>query len=436
MTAASTTGLLSLFLVDLVDMYWLSLLGDIELTAAIGFSASILFFTLSICIGLSIGCAAMVSQGIGRNEVDNTKNLVVHLLCFIGLITALVAAIVISFNPWFLHWLGAKTAAHNYSMQYLNIILPSMPILALAMAANGVLRAAGKAKAAMWITLIGGGVNAALDPLLIFTFDMGIRGAAWATVAARLAMVAYGFYLIFKQFDLVGKFNINKFYHDIKHYMGTAFPAVLTNLSTPIGVAYVTAVLASYGDSVIAGNTVVSKLQPLAFAGLFALSGAIGPIAGQNFGAIQFDRVRETLNKSLLFVFYYSFVACALLFLCTELIISSFKANAESADLIRWFCYGLSTMFIFNGATFVTNAMFNNLKAAPLATTFNFSKATIGTIPFAYFGAQIAGPFGVLVGIYLGAVIIAVAGIWVAYWHINRLEKKHFTVEATGTAAS
>ena len=202
MTSASTAGLLSLFLVDLVDMYWLSLLGDVELTAAIGFSASILFFTLSISIGLSIGCAALVSQGIGQKDFENTKNLVVHIFLFIVTITSLIAALVVMLNPSLLRALGANIGAFQYALEYLTIILPSMPLLALAMACNGVLRAAGRASAAMWLTLVGGIVNAVLDPLLIFSFELGIQGAAWATVAARVAMLIFGFYLVFKRFEL------------------------------------------------------------------------------------------------------------------------------------------------------------------------------------------------------------------------------------------
>ena len=424
MTAASTAGLLSLFLVDLVDMYWLSLLGDIELTAAVGFAASILFFTLSLSIGLSIGCAALVSQGLGRNDVENTKNLVVHIFIFIIFLSSVIAALTLVCTPVFLKALGAGERSHQFAWQYLSIVLPSMPLLGIAMAGNGVTRAAGKAKAAMWITLVGGIVNAALDPLFIFYFEMGIRGAAWATVISRAAMVGYAAYLLFKKFNLIGKWNRSKFKEDIHHYIKIAFPAMLTNLSTPIGVAYITAVLANFGDSVIAGNTIVSKLQPLAFAGLFALSGAIGPISGQNFGANKFDRVRETLTKSMLYILAYSLIACGILYLCTDYIIIAFKAEGDAALLIQWFCFGISTMFIFNGMTFVTNAMFNNLNAATLATTFNFSKATIGTIPFAYFGAKLYGPLGVYVGTYIGAVLIALIGLIFAYWHINRLEQK------------
>jgi Na+-driven multidrug efflux pump len=90
-----------------------------------------------------------------------------------------------------------------------------------------------------------------------------------------------------------------------------------------------------------------------------------------------------------------------------------FQASPEAADLIRWFNYGLSLMFIFNGMTFVTNAMFNNLGAPKVSTIFNVSKATVFTIPFVWVGAQMGGAPGILAGQAVGAIVVALAG-W--YW--------------------
>jgi Na+-driven multidrug efflux pump len=168
-------------------------------------------------------------------------------------------------------------------------------------------------------------------------------------------------------------------------------------------------------------------LQPVAFAGLFALSGAIGPIAAQNLGAQQFPRIFETLHKSLVFVLAYCAVACSLLLIAAPWLISAFKVSGLTADMVRWFCYGFSLIFVFNGITFVTNALFNNLHAAHYATQFNFGKATIGTVPFAYFGGVWGGPLGVFWGTLIGAGLIAALGVWVCELHIRKLQKKAAT---------
>lgn len=422
MTFTSMAGLLSLFLVDLVDMYWLSLLGEIELAAAIGYAGSILFFTLSFSIGLSIGCAAVVSHAIGDGNKHVTRELVGNVLLTITITTSLLALLVVSYVSPLLEGLGAQGRAFELAHDYLVIILPSMPLLAIAMACGGVLRALGSAKEAMFLTLLGGFVNAVLDPIFIFAVGWGIEGAAVASVLARVAMVAYGLHKIIVHYALLAMPNWTTLVRDFKNYFATAFPAVLTNLATPIGVAFVTATMAQFGDSAVAGNAILGKLQPLAFAGLFALSASVGPIAGQNLGAKQYDRIMETLTGSIRFITLYSLVACLALALLAKFIVYAFQASGDAEKLILWFCYGLSAMFFFNGITFLTNALFNNLKAAQYATFFNFLRATVFTMPFALLGAKWGGPVGIYVGLFVGATLVAGLGLWVAYRKIDRLQ--------------
>jgi len=422
MTFAATVGLLSLFLVDLVDMYWLSLLGIVELAAAIGYAGSILFFNLAFCIGLSIGCSAVVSQSVGRGDQQKTRVLVGAVLLVIVVSTTIMGSGVYFLVPTLLHWLGAETEAHHYAASYLRIILPSLPLLAVGMACGGIMRALGHARESMYLTMLTGGVNAILDPLFIFTLGMGIEGAATATVCARVAMTAYGIWRITCAYKLLQWPPLQTLGADVREYLQTALPAVLTNLATPIGFAYITAVMAQFGDSAVAGNTVIAKVQPLAFAGLFALSGSIGPIAGQNLGASLHARIMETLRSSVQFIAIYCTVACGVLFLLTEPLIWAFKVEGDAEHLIRWFCYGFSTIFFFLGIVFVTNALFNNLRLAHWATIFNFSRATVFTMPFAWYGAELAGPLGVLMGLYLGSVLVALAGLGMCYYKIRQLQ--------------
>ena len=421
MTFASTAGLLSLFFVDLMDMYWLSLLGEIELAAAIGYAGSILFFTLSLSIGLSIGTAALVSQSVGEGQQADAQTLVGNILLAILAISIPVCVAAFLSLDWMLNTLGAEGKAFDFASSYMRIVLPSMPLMAVAMACSGVVRAMGNAKEAMYLTLTGGVVNAVLDPIFIFTAGWGIEGAAVATVFSRLAMLGFGLWLVAVKNELLAAPNFGRLWRDFKDYGQIALPAVLTNLSTPIGVAYVTAIMAQFGDSAVAGNAIISKIQPLAFAGLFALSGSVGPIVGQNLGAKQYDRIMETLVQSAKFVLMYCAVACSVLFALAEPLVAIFKARGEAAELIRWFCWGLSIMFVFNGLTFCTNAFFNNLKSAQLATIVNFSKATIFTMPFVHFGAKLAGPVGVFIGLLVGSAMIGGIGLWLAYVKIKQL---------------
>ena len=423
MTGSATTGLMIMFLSDLVDMYFLSLLGEVEIAAAVGFAGSILFFTVSMNIGLSIACSALVSRALGSGDQCASKETVTHSFVSALIVTIPITLIFWFFIPLMLQSLGAEGRALELATDYLSIIILSMPLLALAMSAGGVMRARGDAKGAMWLTTIGGVVNAVLDPIFIFGLNMGVEGAAVATVISRVAMVAFGYYVVIHNNRLLGAFKLNSYTAQFPNYLRVAIPAVLTNLSTPIGIAYVTYAMAQFGDSAVAGNAIISRIQPVAFAGLFALSGIVGPIAGQNFGARKLDRVYITFTESIRLVILYCAVVCSVLWLIQSLLVPLFNASDEANDLVYLFCSGVSLMFIFNGLTFITNALFNNLGVAHYATIMNLSKATIGTIPFVAAGAWIAGPEGILWGLFLGSAIMGIIGVVLAIKVIRGLKQ-------------
>jgi putative MATE family efflux protein len=423
MTASATTGLMVMFLSDLVDIYFLSLLGEVEIAAAVGFAGSIMFFTISLSIGLAIACSALVSKAIGSGDLCRSRETVTYSSISALVITIPLTIIIWFYTPTLLSWLGADEQALMFASQYLRIISPSMPILALVMSAGGVLRARGDAKEAMWLTMIGGIVNAILDPIFIFDFGfgLGVEGAAIATVLSRVAMLFFALYVIVYRYRLLSNFVFSRYKQQFSAYLSVAIPAVLTNLSTPIGIAYMTYALAQFGDSVVAGNAIISRIQPVAFAGLFALSGVVGSIAGQNFGANKLSRVDTTLHDAIRLVFIYCLTVSALLWLGQSFIVPLFNASDEANELVYLFCNGISLMFIFNGLTFISNALFNNLGVAHYSTVMNFLKATVGTIPFVYFGISWGGVEGAFWGMFAGSMVMGIAGWLLALRLLKRL---------------
>jgi Na+-driven multidrug efflux pump len=161
----------------------------------------------------------------------------------------------------------------------------------------------------------------------------------------------------------------------------------------------------------------------VAFGGLFALSGAVGPILGQNWGALRFDRMRQAMRDAVLFTAIYVGIVWVVLAASSEAVVTLFHAEGVAAELVRFFCYLSGPMWFFIGLLFVANAAFNNLGSPLLSTAFNWGRATLGTVPFAYLGAAWGGPVGALVGVALGSVVFGVLGIFTAFWTIRRLER-------------
>ncbi|MCS6112899.1 MATE family efflux transporter [Shewanella baltica] len=421
MSSTAAVGISALFVVDLLDIFFLSLLGEHELAAAVGYAGSISFFTTSIGIGLSIALGALVSRSIGAKDVVLAKRLLLNSAVVTTLISVLMAAVVTTFIPELVALVGANRHTAELAASYLYILVPSLPFICLAMALGGALRAVGDAKLSMMSTLAGGGVNAVLDPIFIFMFAMGIEGAALASVLARVAVFVIAGRGVVVKHKLLGHFDKAHFIADLKPIFAIAGPAMLTNVATPIGNAFVTRAIADFGDAYVAGWAVLGRLIPVTFGMIFALSGAIGPIVGQNFGAGQFDRVRESLTRAIQFCTVYVLVMSLLLFVLKSHLVNVFDMKGDSADLIHFFCSYIAVFFIFSGILFVANASFNNLGKAKYSTLFNVGKATLGTVPFVYLGALWGGVYGVLIGQILGSILFGTLGVWVAYRLVDKV---------------
>jgi putative MATE family efflux protein len=421
MTGTGAVGLISIFIGDLANILFLSWLADEAVVAAVGYASSILFFTTSIGIGLSIAATALVSTAIGAGERGNARRLASS-----ALMLTLVASLVLTVIVWagvspFLTLLGAEGRTHGLARDYLWILVPFLPPLAVAMTATGLLRSVGDARRAMNITLIGAVVNILLDPIFIFAMGLGIQGAAIASGIARLAMVAYGLHAVVRVHDLAAKPSIGSIERDWRPLLAIAVPAVLTNVATPVANAYVTAAIAAHGDSAVAAWAIIGRIIPVAFGAIYALSGSIGPIIGQNFGAGDHDRMRRAFTLSLWVTCAFTAIAWLLLTSGTGLILQFFKVTGGAADLIRLFNVTLSPLFVFLGALFVANAAFNTLGHARLSTWLNWGRATVGTIPFVEFGSRHAGAEGVLAGNMIGGIGFGLLAVWLCYRLMERL---------------
>ncbi|SHH33345.1 MATE family efflux transporter [Cognatishimia maritima] len=414
MSATSSIGLMAIFLVDLVDMIFISMLGKEELAAAVGYAGAILFFTSSFGIGMAIAAGALVAQALGEGDRQKAGRRAASSLLYGFIFASIFAAIVwLNLAP-LAAFMGASGATLELAVSYLQIIIPTLPILLLAMVGGAILRAHGDAPRSMMSTIIGGAVNAVLDPVFIFGLDMELAGAAWASVAARFAIAFFALYPVIKVHKGLDKPTPDQLRIDLTAIIGIAGPAILTQLATPIGQAYVTRSMAAYGEEAVAGMAIVARLTPVAFGMIFALSGAVGPVIGQNFGAGQFDRVRLAFRESLIFTAMWVVGVSLLLFLLRAPLVGLFNAEGMAVTLVYLFCGPLALAFFFNGVLFVSNAAFNNLGHPFYSTWVNWGRHTLGTIPFVWLGAHWFGAPGVLIGQAFGGVIFAAIALVLA----------------------
>ncbi|MCI4663600.1 MAG: MATE family efflux transporter [Neomegalonema sp.] len=426
MSFAGGVGLLAIFFVDLADLYFISLLGQQELAAAVGFAAAILFFTASISIGLAIAVGSLAARALGAGDSTRAREIASAAMAASSVTAAVAALIVWLLLPELVALVGAKGETARLAVAYLEIVTPSLPIMNAMMAGGALLRAHGAANASMMTTLVAAAANAVLDPLLIFGLGpipaLGLEGAAIASVGARMAGAAVALWIILRRFGGFAPIRRAALASDLRAIFAIAIPAILTNIATPIGAAYLTRVIAAYGDDAVAGYAIVSRITPVAFALVFSLSGAIGPIVGQNYGARAFDRMRAALTEALKFLLIYVVLMSLALFLLRDVIAEQFGAAAAGREMLLWFCGPVSLFFFFNGALFAANASFNNLGRPLISTIANWGRHTLGTMPLASLGAAWFGAPGAMLGQGLGGVIFAIVAIGLAYRLVDQRE--------------
>ena len=415
MTATGSVGLVAIFVVDALNLFYISMLGVQELAAAIGFASTLMFFTVSVSIGLTIAASALVSRALGRGDRAEAARMGGAAMVFMGLTTSIIVLAIWPFLDPLVGLLGATGETRQLATRFLQIVIPSSPIVSMGMCATGILRGVGDARRAMYVTLAGGAAAAVLDPILIFGFGLGLDGAAISTVLSRLILLAIGIHGAHVVHRLMALPNPRKLAAVARPFFAIGLPAVLTQIATPVGNAYVTIEMARFGDEAIAGWAIVGRLIPVAFGVIFALSGAVGPILGQNYGARRYDRLNAALRDALVFVTLYCLGVWMLLAALSTPVADLFGATGEARELVIFFCLFVAGSFLFNGMLFVANAAFNNLGFATYSTVFNWGRSTLGVIPFVWAGAQLYGAKGVIAGWGLGAIVFGVVAAIVAF---------------------
>jgi len=423
MALSGTAGLGFTFLVDFLALWWVSRLGEEVLIAALGFAGTLQFAVISIAIGMMIGAVALVARALGQGDRARARRIASAALVMTFAVQAVVAAAVFVWRHEILAFGGAEGAALEEGARFLAITLPSLPLLALGMVASAVLRAVGDAWRSMSVTMVAGAVAAVLDPVLIVWAGWGIEGAAISMAVARLAMTIAGLRFVIVVHDMLARPRLDEAAAVARPFFGIALPAIATQLSTPFGNWLLTRAMAEHGESAVAGWGVVMRLTILAFGGIFALSGAIGGIIGQNHGAERHDRVAKAFGAALLYCLIYTLLVWAAMALLGDRIAVSFGLSDAGAAVVRTFTHYAAGSFIFTGALFVANASFNNLGRPLWSTAANWLRDGVMMYPAALvLGAAFAGP-GVIWAQALVNVVAGALAAWLAWRYIQALRR-------------
>ncbi len=421
MTLSGAMGLVAIFFVDLINLMYIQWLGDEKKTAAVGFASTVLFFSVSFGVGVMIAATALVSRTIGAGKLERARELASASMIVMAVSTLCLSIVLYIFASPLLFWLGARDETLVFATRYLRFVLTMTVPLCLGIGLSGILRAVGDAKRSMFVTLSGAVVTFVLDPLFILVLRLELDGAAFVACLSRLVILFVGIHGVWRIHKMLAVPRLRRLPGDVVEVIHIAFPAVLTNIATPVAVFILQHYMAAYGDSAIAGFAVVDRIVPVALGMLFALSASVSPIIGQNFGAGDFVRVNRTMGDAALFTVLYVLTIWAALFASREIIVSVFALEGLAAELVRLFCTWMVPGFGFLGFLFIGNSAFNTLGYPLFSTAINWARALIGVWPLILIGGYFYGPQGLMMGFASASVVFGGVSLALGFHVIGAL---------------
>lgn len=436
MTMPMIIGMLMLFTFSLVDTWFISFLGTEALTA-ISFTFPVTFFVMSLAIGLGIGASAVVGKFLGASHHKKAKDAatVINYISFV--LACITVTICWTFIDEIFGLMGASERLLVPIREYMEVWFAGSILMVCIMTGNSVLRACGDTKTPSILMAGAGFINAVLDPLLIFGIgpfpELGIQGAAWATVIAWTIGFSYLFYLLVFKVEMVSRSIPSRSVMKAsgEDMLRIGIPAAGANMMTPIAAGIMTAIAAGFGDTAVAAFGVGARIEPIATLLVLAMSSSLPPIISQNFGATRIDRVEEAYRVSIKFILGWQLIVYTMLAIGAGLIASFFSDDPEVISAIRLFIWIMPVGYGLQGIIILTNSSLNALHKPLSALYLSIARFFVFYVPLAYVGSVYYGLFGFFAGAVCGNFLMAMIS-----WHTfnraisgeHRLRKE--TVEA------
>lgn len=416
-------GIAAVMSMSLVDAYFVGQVSSDQL-AAIGFTFPVILTLQSLSIGLGAGAASVVSRAYGDGTREDICRLSTDAL-FLGLVIVTVLMIIgyFTIRPTFA-LLGADEKIMTDVVAYMQVWYLGLPLLVVPQIANSILRAGGDSLFPSIIMICAAVVNAILDPILILGLwgapRLELVGAAWASNGVRAVTLVLALCIvIFRERLIILSWpGLAALANSWKRIIKVAVPAAVGSSINPIGIAVVTALLAGFSASVVAGFGVATRIEAFASIPMFALSAAIGPIAGQNWTSNNRDRVQRALIQSYLFCVLWSVFVAIVLWFSSDWISAQFTDDKAVAQQVSTYLKIVPISLMGYGVVTIASGCFNAIDEPRKSLVFYLIRSAVLYVPLSVVASLLAGATWVYVGI---AIANALAGVSVAFLSIRWL---------------
>jgi putative MATE family efflux protein len=420
----ASIGILVMSLNILIDTIFVgNWIGSIAI-AAINVVLPVSFFIAALGIAIGIGGSSIISRALGSGKNEKALKTFGNQISLTLILTSLLASIGLIFVNSIIPAFGGKGDIFEPAKIYYTVVLYGVPFLALCMMGNTVIRAEGKPKFAMIAMIIPSVGNLVLDYILIIEMDMGMLGAAWATTISYLLCFAYVlWFFLSKNSDL--KINWIHFRFDLSILKETSSLGFVTLArQAVVSVTYLLMNNIMFhlgGEDSVTVYAIIGRMLMFALFPILGVTQGFLPIAGYNYGAQQWHRVRKSINTAILYASVLALIVFAGIMFFSEDIVSIFTNNpkiiAETPHAMRWVFAATPIIAL----QLIGSAYFQAIGKAVPALLLTLSRQGFFFIPLVLILPKYFGEIGVWISFPLADVLATI----VTGFFLNREIRAH-----------
>jgi len=394
-----------------------------------GLSAVFPIMVIMMAFGMLIGMGAgvRVSLNLGKKDFKRAEKVLGNAFVLMVIVALFIMFLGFAIKDPLLRFFGVNNETFDYANEYLNIILFGSVFNIVGYSLNNLIRSEGSAKVAMISMLISAGLNLILDPIFIFVLDMGVAGAAYATILSQLALCIWVI-THFRSTRSVIRLRMRNFrlQRDIIWYILTiGFAPFSMQMASSLVFGTFNVQLVKYGgDLAVGAMGVIMSVAMLLVMTIIAINMAAQPIIGFNFGAKNYSRVKQTLVISLIFATIISILGFAVSELFPRTIIKVF--NNDSQELLEIGTRGLKLFLLalpLVGFQIITGNYFQSTGKAGLAALISLLRQVIVLVPILMILPQHIGLDGVWLAGPIADTISAVITSFFLIYELKRLNR-------------
>lgn len=360
--------------------------------AATSFTWPVLYLFIAVGLGVSVAATSLMSQRLGARKLKDCSIYAVHTLILTTVLGVIFSILGVITAPFIVRWMGA-TGSFEYK-SYIFLAINSVGLLfdMIFFGYQSILNSQGRTKSMTIISTISSITNVVIDPFFIFDnvlgipgLNMGLAGAAWATVLSKVLLVVFAIRVVKKESEIEVSFkNFKLDMGIIKHIFSIAIPASLGSSGEAIGFTVLNGFIQSYGTTTLAAFSMGNRLSDIFNQGAIGIGMALTSITGQNIGAGKKERSKDIFKRANIIITFFSLASAIIILLFKDQLLSIFIKDRSDIELWRQaseYMYFSAIITFFMGYFSAINGFFQGVGKTKLTMYLSLARLWVLRLP-------------------------------------------------------